>query len=484
MGDNQEVIATRKRMVEKIKQESNGSNKIHVVKKDKWKETHPIEGDISTLKGEYEINVIGRSTIQDETTRVLEGNNAKQLLEVLASIAPLERGAASADTPVLKKITITHCKESDCSPINNLAESLRVKVAEDITVKDSLEYQRDKALNQSTSQQKKQLNAERREQESNAERERSNNEQINIMNWGRYREQKNPTFVETKEIKQERVKQATRIAREKEVIANQAKAEQVKQEIRVAEAAVKSGNRRQDQMTERVQQNEKEKQEVKKQAIKLIIKDIERFKTIPDQVKTRLTKYLEQDSVKFPPKIQEMPNKVAPRSSKQIGISVEQAEVNALKVHLTGLLTEQEMFVHNLRYLFSDKSLATVNNWGDKVVNFWMNFKYLNFSARKSANKLSELQKNINPNSWSSASDLLKEINGQVLAAKVSEIILKVDEDTKRLEEIDAKLKDIDKYSEAMVVKLNEAHTSSDRDKLAARFYANLEKVNEVFDAT
>jgi hypothetical protein len=39
-----------------------------------------------------------------------------------------------------------------------------------------------------------------------------------------------------------------------------------------------------------------------------------------------------------------------------------------------------------------------------------MNFKYLNFSARKSANKLSELQKNINPNSWSSASDLLKEI--------------------------------------------------------------------------
>jgi hypothetical protein len=64
MGDNQEVIATRKRMVEKIKQESNGSNKIHVVKKDKWKETHPIEGDISTLKGEYEINVIGRSTIQ------------------------------------------------------------------------------------------------------------------------------------------------------------------------------------------------------------------------------------------------------------------------------------------------------------------------------------------------------------------------------------------------------------------------------------
>jgi hypothetical protein len=108
-------------------------------------------------------------------------NNAKQLLEVLASIAPFERGAASADTPVLKKITITHCKESDCSPINNLAESLRVKVAEDITVKDSLEYQRDKALNQSTSQQKKQLNAERREQESNAERERSNNEQINIM---------------------------------------------------------------------------------------------------------------------------------------------------------------------------------------------------------------------------------------------------------------------------------------------------------------
>jgi hypothetical protein len=45
--------------------------------------------NISTLKGEYEINVIGRSTIQDETTRVLEGNNAKQLLEVLASIAPL-----------------------------------------------------------------------------------------------------------------------------------------------------------------------------------------------------------------------------------------------------------------------------------------------------------------------------------------------------------------------------------------------------------
>jgi hypothetical protein len=32
----------------------------------------------------------------------------------------------------------------------------------------------------------------------------------------------------------------------------------------VAEAAVKSGNRRQDQMTEREQQNEKEKQEVKK----------------------------------------------------------------------------------------------------------------------------------------------------------------------------------------------------------------------------
>jgi hypothetical protein len=64
MGDNQEVIATRKRMVERIKQDP--SNKVYVVKAESTSDTQlPIEGNIKQLAGEYEINIIGRSTIKE-----------------------------------------------------------------------------------------------------------------------------------------------------------------------------------------------------------------------------------------------------------------------------------------------------------------------------------------------------------------------------------------------------------------------------------
>jgi hypothetical protein len=57
---------------------------VYVVKEDLTSETQfPVEGNIKELTGKYEVNIIGRSTIQEETTRVIEGKNATiSLLEV------------------------------------------------------------------------------------------------------------------------------------------------------------------------------------------------------------------------------------------------------------------------------------------------------------------------------------------------------------------------------------------------------------------
>jgi hypothetical protein len=200
MGDNQEAIATRKRMVERIKQDP--SNKVYVVKAESTSDTQlPIEGNIKQLAGEYEINIIGRSTIK-EGNRVIEDKDAKQLVGMLSKIVSIEKGATANDAPILKNISITHCQGSDCSPINNLATSLRKEVAGDIIVKDSLEYHQAKAAEQSNFQKEKQLEADRREQESSAQQQQNQKEQRKALEWELHLGETKSAFVITEEMKE------------------------------------------------------------------------------------------------------------------------------------------------------------------------------------------------------------------------------------------------------------------------------------------
>jgi hypothetical protein len=52
-----------------------------------------------------------------EGNRVIEDKDAKQLLGMLSKTMSIEKGATENDTSTLKNISITHCPESDCSPI-------------------------------------------------------------------------------------------------------------------------------------------------------------------------------------------------------------------------------------------------------------------------------------------------------------------------------------------------------------------------------
>jgi hypothetical protein len=155
----------------------------------------------------------------------------------------IEKGATANDAPILKNISITHCQGSDCSPINNLATSLRKEVAGDIIVKDSLEYHQAKAAEQSNFQKEKQLEADRREQESSAQQQQNQKEQRKALEWELHLGETKSAFVITEEMKERQRLQAEK-AKEEEERVIEARAEQFKQETSGAEAVVESARKR------------------------------------------------------------------------------------------------------------------------------------------------------------------------------------------------------------------------------------------------
>jgi hypothetical protein len=415
MGSNEEVVSTRKRTVEQIKQDSNAPSKIYVVKEDDEGMQHSVEGNIKELTGEYEVNIIGRSTIKNGA-RVIEGRNAKKLTDILTKIAPIEQGAGSVDTPILKKIKITHCKGSDCNAINNLASSLRKKTGGDIPVEDSLEHRYNKNLAQFEARQKKESENQKQQQKEDKEHEERANEWGNSFEWKTNDRQQSEGFIlEKQRLKQSSERDQERKAhKHKEELGRTANAEHT--DIVVANVIQELLNKKEEEK----KRKRAESQVTKQKAVEFIMKDIETLVDLPDDLSNRLKKHLMRDEAKI---LNIEPSESKPKQTrsyktkegaKQIDIN---KEIEDLELKIVQSLDIDEKTIHNMKVIAT--SAEFIDTREQLVIGKWLTHKKAQAEALELADQLHE----IDPTKGS-AEDILTNL----ATIKFTESILKMRE--------------------------------------------------------
>ncbi len=415
MGSNEEVVSTRKRTVEQIKQDSNAPSKIYVVKEDDEGMQHSVEGNIKELTGEYEVNIIGRSTIKNGV-RVIEGRNAKKLTDILTKIAPIEQGAGSVDTPILKKIKITHCKGSDCNAINNLASSLRKKTGGDIPVEDSLEHRYNKNLAQFEARQKKESENQKQQQKEDKEHEERANEWGNSFEWKTNDRQQSEGFIlEKQRLKQSSERDQERKAhKHKEELGRTANAEHT--DIVVANVIQELLNKKEEEK----KRKRAESQVTKQKAVEFIMKDIETLVDLPDDLSNRLKKHLMRDEAKI---LNIEPSESKPKQTrsyktkegaKQIDIN---KEIEDLELKIVQSLDIDEKTIHNMKVIAT--SAEFIDTREQLVIGKWLTHKKAQAEALELADQLHE----IDPTKGS-AEDILTNL----ATIKFTESILKMRE--------------------------------------------------------
>jgi hypothetical protein len=384
MGSDEAVVSTRKRIA------LDTSGKVYVVKEDDEGVQHSVEGNVKELTGEYEVNIIGRSTIQD-SARVIEGRNAKELTDILTKIAPIEQGAGSVDTPILKKIKITHCKGSDCdTAVNNLASSLREEIGGDIPVEDSLEHQHNKTSEQLKAQQQKESDDQKKQQKENEVYKEKQREWRHSFVWKIDDTQQSAGF----KSKMHKLEQAFKRDKEKEERKKKAELESVAEENRMNNAMAEVIQKSFDKEEEKERRKREESQEAKQKSAKFIMEDMETFLELPDDLSTRLKNYLmlyEVNASNIEPsksKPKQTRSYKSKRSVKQVNIDNKERErleavvINTLRLHQT--------IISNIRIAvkFTNK---LGHEWEKTVINMWLLRRKAQIEIQESTKRIHEL---------------------------------------------------------------------------------------------
>jgi hypothetical protein len=292
--------------------------------------------------------------------------------------------------------------------------------------------------------------------------------------------------VVTEKMKQAKAEEAIKIFKAKEAAEKQAVAERIKQEISGAKAAVKSGNKKQDQLDERTRQRKEEEQRVKEDFIQFIIRDIEKIMVLPDDLKDALVKSLSKDSVKIPiaKVIKTTETKVKPRQSKK-KINEVNIQKDLLKEKIKTLLMDKEAAIYNLRLFLQNDKVTTIKSWEEGVLSHWMNIGDFRAQAWEQAQKLSEIQKNTNPSEKSDAHTILKEYSEVVLTDQAQKFRNDINKHIKAFKHDNEILKHIEEVSSNQREILSVLHTLSDKDKdkdeMVKNIQVNIGEMNGVF---
>jgi 2-oxo-4-hydroxy-4-carboxy--5-ureidoimidazoline (OHCU) decarboxylase len=111
----------------------------------------------------------------------------------------------------------------------------------------------------------------------------------------------------------------------------------------------------------------------------------------------------------------------------------------------------------------------------------WMNIGKFRAQAWDQAQKLSEIQKNINPSEKSDASTILKEYSEVILADQAQKLTDIIDGIIKSFKHDNKILKHIEDVSSNQRKVLSVLHTLPDRDETAKNIQASINEMNEVF---
>jgi hypothetical protein len=213
-----------------------------------------------------------------------------------------------------------------------------------------------------------------------------------------------------------------------------------------------------------------------------MIGDIEKIMVLPDDLKDALVKGLRHDSVKIPiaKAIKPTKTKVKLHQSRN-KINEMNTQKDFLIQQIKGLLTDKETSIHNLRLFLQNSIVTTIESWEEGALGHWMNIGKFRAQAWDQAQKLSEIQKNINPSEKSDASTILKEYSEVILADQAQKLTDIIDGIIKSFKHDNKILKHIEDVSSNQRKVLSVLHTLPDRDETAKNIQASINEMNEVF---